>query len=364
MLSSDMDNIHVLPATDVDLRARLLDWTQLVLADNSPEKVFICPDFGQPGWAPFCFLNGNPVFKAFDGFQAFIQSAVVSLHDFLQQTLGLEYAYGASIIVFTVFVRAALFPINYKQLVSAEMTKSLSPKIQEIKEKYAGNKDLQNQMTVLLYQEANINPLAGCLPALLQIPVFIALYRSFFNLASQGNTLSEPFLWLPNLDGPVFGVRNSDWLFKTSDWHDFTPPLGWPDTLAYLTIPLLLYLAQTISLQILTPPSDDPTIQRTQQILRYLPLLIAYFSLSVPSGLGVYWITNNVLSTVSTAGIKAYLKANPQSVGANIDLDLLAGNQTSVYMIPAWGYSSEAQMIEEAKLNYRPKRVSRIPVDF
>ena len=236
------------------------------------------------------------------------------------------------------FVRAVLFPINYKQLVSAEMTKSLSPKIQEIKEKYAGNKDLQNQMTVLLYQEANvsrshirgalvsllhasvrtallqINPLAGCLPALLQIPVFIALYRSFFNLASQGSTLSEPFLWLPNLDGPVFGVRNSDWLFKTSAWHDFSPPLGWPDTLAYLTIPLLLYLAQAISLQILTPPSDDPTIQRTQQILRYLPLLIAYFSLSVPSGLGVYWITNNVLSTVSTAGIKAYLKANPQSV--------------------------------------------------
>jgi YidC/Oxa1 family membrane protein insertase len=69
----------------------------------------------------------------------------------------LEHAYGASIILFTVFVRAALFPINYKQLVSAEMTKSLSPKIQEIKEKYAGNKDLQNQMTVLLYQEANVS---------------------------------------------------------------------------------------------------------------------------------------------------------------------------------------------------------------
>ena len=74
----------------------------------------------------------------------------------MAQTLGLEHAYGASIVLFTVLVRTALFPINYKQLVSAEMTKSLSPKLQEIKEKYADNKDLQNQMTVLLYEKAKV----------------------------------------------------------------------------------------------------------------------------------------------------------------------------------------------------------------
>jgi hypothetical protein len=88
MLGSNADHAYVLPAMDFEPLVQQLDWTQLVLADgDSPAKTFVCPDFGQPGWAPFCFLNGNPVFQAFDGFQAFIQSAVVSLHDFLQQVI-------------------------------------------------------------------------------------------------------------------------------------------------------------------------------------------------------------------------------------------------------------------------------------
>ncbi len=99
------------------------------------------------------------------------------------------------------------------------------------------------------------------MPALLQIPIFLALYRAFFNLASLGQ-LSEPFLWLPNLQGPVFGGRSSDWLF--SGWVDRVPHLGWHDTLAYLSIPLILYAAQSVSLQILTPPSDDPAVQQSQ----------------------------------------------------------------------------------------------------
>ena len=106
-----------------------------------------------------------------------------------------------------------------------------------------------------------VNPLAGCLPALFQIPVFIALYRSFFNLAAE-QRIGEPFLWLPNLEGPVFGARSADWLLK--GWNDFTPPLGWHDTLAFASIPVLLYLAQTLSLRLLTSPSDDPAVQQSQ----------------------------------------------------------------------------------------------------
>lgn len=166
----------------------------------------------------------------------------------------------------------------------------------------------------LCYQHYQVNPLAGCLPAILQIPVFLSLYRSFFNLASQTDkgTLNEPFLWLPNLQGPVYGVRSSDWLFK--GWENNVPPLGWHDTIAYLSIPLILYIAQAISLKILTPPSDDPAVQRTQAFFKYLPLLVSYFSLSVPSGLGLYWITQNILSTATTASIKSYVNANPMKV--------------------------------------------------
>ena len=164
--------------------------------------------------------------------------------------------------------------MNYQQIASTQKTQALNPKIQEIRGKYANNKDLQNQMTALLYEQTKVNPLAGCLPAILQIPVFLALYRSFLSLAQQ-NKLEEPFLWLPNLQGPVYnGARNIDWL--TVGWHDNIPPLGWHDTLAFLTIPLFLYVAQAISLQVLTPPSDDPTVQQTQVMLKKCYFLCTY----------------------------------------------------------------------------------------
>lgn len=302
---------------------------------DAAKEVKVCPGFGEPGWAPFCFLNGNPLFAAFDSYQMFIQNSIVALHDFLQN-LGLKEAYGPSVILFTVLVRLLLFPLTYQQLASTQRSQALAPKLKEIREKYADNKDLQNQMTALLYQETNVNPLAGCLPALFQIPVFLGLYRSFLNLAST-HQMTEPFLWLPDLEGPVYGERSTTWL--TGQWQEgFIPPLGWHDTLAFLTLPLLLVVAQTISLRILTPPSDDPAVQNTQRILKYLPLLLGYFSLSVPAGLGVYWITNNLLSTASTAGIKEYFKRNPVK-GMDINLDKLANSQMNAYMNPAWGYT-------------------------
>lgn len=332
--------------------------TAVAVTEKAP---IVCPGFGQEGWAPFCFLQGNPVFNAFDVFQEFIQSSIVQLHDTLHG-LGLENAYGPSIILFTLSVRILLFPLSYNQLASTQRTQALAPKVTEIREKYPDNKELQQQMTALLYQETNVNPLAGCLPSLAQIPVFIALYRSFLNLATQ-NQLTEPFLWLPNLQGPVYGERSADWLFKASNWHDSVPALGWYDTLAFLSLPLILVAAQAVSLRILTPPSDDPAVQQSQRILKYLPLLIGYFSLSVPAGLAVYWITNNVLSTVTTASIKEYFKRNPVQL-SNIDLDTLADSGNSVYMNPAWGYLSKEQMIQEAQVNVKPTRKVRIPADF
>jgi len=323
-------------------------------------KDIICPGFGESGWAPFCWLNGNPVFKAFDSFQGLVQSSVVSLHDQLANA-GIQNAYGPSIILFTLVVRLIIFPLTFRQLSSSQVTQSLAPKIQEIKEKYPDNKELQNQLVAMLYQETQVNPLAGCLPALAQIPVFIALYRSFFNLA-QESKLDESFLWLPNLDGPVYGTRSSDWLF--ANWHDNAPSLGWQDTIAFLTIPAILIIAQTISIRVLTPPSDDPTFQQSQRILKFLPILLGYFSLSVPAGLGVYWITNNIMSTVTTLGIKTYLKANPQKGAPEIDIEKLVNSQNSALYNPAWGYTTRDQMFDDAKINQKPVLKSRIPENF
>ena len=147
---------------------------------------------------------------------------------------------------------------------------------------------------------------------------------------------SSPLSTPHHISGPVFGGRSTEWL--TNGWVDNVPSLGWEDTIAYLSIPVMLVIAQSVSLRILTPPSDDPAMQSSQRILKYLPLMIGYFSLSVPAGLGVYWVINNILSTVTTGGIKEYFKRNPVAA-FKIDLDLLANSQQSVYNNPVWGYT-------------------------
>ena len=93
---------------------------------------------------------------------------------------------------------------------------ALQPSIKEVQAKYQSNPEVMNQKIADLYQANDVNPLAGCLPSLVQIPVFIGLYRSVLNLA-QENKLDEPFLFLPNLEGPTYGAdpaHGSDWLFQ------------------------------------------------------------------------------------------------------------------------------------------------------
>ena len=141
------------------------------------------------------------------------------------------------------------------------------------------------------------------------------------------------------------------------------PSLGWHDTLAYLSISVILIAIQSVSFNILSPPSDDPAVQKTQRVFKYLPLLLGYFSLSVPSGLGLYWITNNILSTVCTTSLKAYFKANPLAMG-DINVDELAAQFNSAFFNPAWGYTTRAQIVEAAQKNEKPSRRPIIPESF
>jgi YidC/Oxa1 family membrane protein insertase len=95
----------------------------------------------------------------------------------------------------------------------------LQPKIKEIQNKYASNPQVMNEKVAAIYSEEQVNPLAGCLPAIVQLPVFIGLYRAILELA-KGDKLSEPFLFLPNLEGPTYGAdpaSGSDWILK--NWY-------------------------------------------------------------------------------------------------------------------------------------------------
>ncbi|KAL5075874.1 hypothetical protein RYX36_014858 [Vicia faba] len=233
------------------------------------------------------------------GITNYMETILKVLKDGLS-TLHVPYAYGFAIIMLTVLVKAATFPLTRKQVESAMAMRSLQPQVEAIKKQYAGDQERIQLETARLYKLANINPLAGCLPVLLTTPVWIGLYRAFSNVANEG-LLNEGFFWIPSLSGPtIIAARQNgsgiSWLFPFVDGH---PPLGWPDTLAYLVLPVLLVVSQYISLQIIqSSQATDPNVKTSQVLNKFLPLVIGYFSLSVPSGLSLYWFTNNILSTL------------------------------------------------------------------
>lgn len=229
------------------------------------------------------------------------------------QAVHVPYAYGFAIILLTILVKGATFPLTQKQVESTMAMKNLEPKIKAIQQQYAGNQEMINLETARLYKQAAVNPLAGCLPILVTLPVWIGLYRALSNVANEG-LLTEGFFWIPSLAGPttIASRQNGSgisWLFPFVDGH---PPLGWQDTLAYLVLPVLLIFSQYVSMQIMQPPqANDPSQKNTQAILKFLPLMIGYFSLSVPSGLGLYWLTNNILSTTQQIWFRKLGGAKP-----------------------------------------------------
>jgi len=100
-------------------------------------------------------------------------------------------------------VKLLTLPLTTAQLESTTKMQKLTPLQQKIQAKYANDEQTKNQLLSQLFQAANVNPLAGCFPALVQIPIFLSLYRALQNLVAE-NKLDEPFLWIPDLEGPVY----------------------------------------------------------------------------------------------------------------------------------------------------------------
>jgi len=285
------------------------------------------------------------------------ESLMVKLHGIVEGPLGIkENTYGWTIILFTFLCRMLTFPLNYISYASSDRVKALKPYMEKIKERYAEDQTAQNIATAKLYEMSATNPLAGCLPSIAQIPVFIFLYRSVLNLAFE-NELNEPFFWLPSLEGPTFDAgRGIGWL--TENWVDGTPSLGWHDTLCYLLVPIALVITQSLSMQIMQPPVDpnDEGAVRTQRILKYLPLMIGWFSANVPAGLGLYWMTSNLVSVGSSVATKAYLKANPPELDIKL-ADLGLDDGSAGVKLP----NTIEEAIAEAKINAAPDRTPRRP---
>ncbi|XP_073269430.1 inner membrane protein PPF-1, chloroplastic-like isoform X1 [Primulina huaijiensis] len=297
------------------------------------------------------------------GWFGFISEAMEAVLKVLKDGLTavhVPYSYGFAIILLTVIVKVATLPLTKKQVESTLAMQNLQPKIKAIQQRYAGNQERIQLETSRLYKQAGVNPLAGCLPTLATIPVWIGLYQALSNVANEG-LLTEGFFWIPSLGGPTtIAARQSgsgiSWLLPFVDGQ---PPLGWYDTAAYLVLPVLLVLSQYVSMEIMKPPqTDDPSQKNTLLVLKFLPLMIGYFSLSVPSGLSIYWFTNNVLSTAQQVWLRKMGGAKPL-VNENAGGIISAGRAKRSGSQPEQAGERFKQLKDEEK----NKKISALPAD-
>lgn len=242
-------------------------------------------------------------------FVNFIALTLIYLDNILKGW-GLPYAFGFSIILFTLAVRLATFPLNMQQIKSSKAMQELQPRMKELQEKYKNDKEKLAQEQMALYKEAGVNPLGGCLPTLVQMPIWFALYQSLTQLSHEG-LLYEGFLWIPSLAGPVVDQTGGiGWLWP------LPPSIGWASALAYLVLPVLLVVSQFYMQQMMTPPNPDPQQASMNSMMKIMPLMFGYFSLVVPSGLTLYWFTSNILALVQQYFTQTNMKPATVSAGA------------------------------------------------
>jgi len=187
-------------------------------------------------------------------------------------------SYGIAIILITIIVKILFWPLSNKSYQSMSQMKRLQPKMAEIRAKYKHDKKMMNQELMGLYKVYKVNPLGGCLPMILQIPVFFAFYKMLYQAIELRH--APFFLWITDLSAP-------DRLFHFSfKIPMMTPPYGIP----VLTI---IMGASMFFQQKMSPPPGDPA---QAKMMMFMPIFFTFIFINFPSGLVLYWLVNNILS--------------------------------------------------------------------
>jgi YidC/Oxa1 family membrane protein insertase len=205
------------------------------------------------------------------GYFGFISIPFLYVLHFFHRVTG---SYGLDIILLTVLIKVLMAPLTHKSFASMKQMQKLQPQMERLKERYGDDKEKLNKEIMELYKRNGVNPLGGCLPMVLQFPVFIGLYNA---LSTPIELRHAPFMWIKDLSRP-------DWEslpFSMGDWH--------------LGIPVLTILmgASMFLQQWMTPTAGDPN-QRKMMML--MPLMFTFMFVSFPAGLTVYWLVNNILT--------------------------------------------------------------------
>ena len=219
--------------------------------------------------------------------------------------------YGLSIVVFTVFVKLLLVPLMVKQIKSQKAMQDIQPKIKEIQEKYKNKPEKQQEELMKIYQEAKINPLAGCLPLLIQMPILIGLF----------NVLRDPV---------TYGVFVSDAAFKAADtgflWIKNLTDSG------YYSLALLSG-GSAYFMQKMMATGDEQTENMMKSMTYVMTAMSLFWGFTFPAGVAIYWITSNLFSIAQyqliTSPLKAKLADSKEEVVGNEKSGKLTSNTKS-----------------------------------
>lgn len=205
--------------------------------------------------------------------------------------------YGLAIIFLTLIVRLALHPLSRKGQISMHRMSKLNPEMQKLRAKYAEDKQRLNQEMMTLYREHKVNPLGGCLPLLLQFPIFISLYRVIqYSIELRGKS----FLWIQDLS-------QADSLFC------FPRPLPLVGVSAFNILPFLMIFLWVYQAR-QTPKSDDPQQAQMQKMMQIMPIIFGVLFYSMPSGLLLYFVTSSGLGLLESKMIKKRLEKEDNTV--------------------------------------------------
>lgn len=194
------------------------------------------------------------------GFFTFISKPVFLFLKYIHSIVG---NWGWAIIIITLLIRLALYPLTYKGMVSMNKLKALSPKIKEIQKQHKGDPQKMNAKMMELYKKHGANPMGGCLPMLMQIPVFFAIYRVLLN---------------------TIELKHAPWMGWIHDLSVMDP---------YYVLPILMG-ASMFWQQRITPTNFTDPMQ--EKIMKFLPLIFTFFFVTFPAGLTLYWFVNNLFS--------------------------------------------------------------------
>jgi YidC/Oxa1 family membrane protein insertase len=223
--------------------------------------------------------------------------------------------FGIAILIVTVIIKLIFFPLANKSYASMAKMKTIQPKMQALRERYADDKVKQQQELMELYKNEKINPIAGCLPILIQVPVFFSLYKVLFITIEMRHA---PFFgWIKDLSAPdpttIFN------LFGLIPWDpSHVPVIG-----TYLMLgawPLIMGVTMWAQMK-LNPPPPDPA---QKVIFDWMPVIFTFMLAGFSAGLVIYWAWNNSLSVLqqsvimSRHGAKIELFDNVKSIGTKV----------------------------------------------